>query len=939
MTKIKSEVSVDILNDGWRIVSSSESTAPNSPESSALVSLRYESGTLKIQNCGTRDIALEKETLMKVPKWAHQGELSLMGTVVGGRGCTLYVNDIHAVPFNGTARMPLDASSAHRLKLVVPSHSEVVVNELRVTFSSQQERHAVSWKTDADILVVTPSYPSSANYYSCAFVHSRILGYKEAGLKVDVVCIDPSYWYERKWMHQGIAVYAGNPVDLKSILLHGHTYKSIVVHFVSEPVLTVFDGYALGRRLFFICHGADVACESIANAVRPYFTPALDEAALAETFRTRKEAYRRYAGRQNVTWIFVSEMLHEQAKSVLQCDFKNWQVIPNRIDTNLFVYKEKDAERRKHIFVCRRFELRQYACDLIVLAIMKLSEKPYFKDLTFHIYGDGADYERLGAPIRKFENVCLHRYFVPNTELPQLHEICGIGLFPSRYDSQGVAIAEAAASGLAVIGSKLPCYEGFFDAIADDLFVEQENYLQIVERIDRLYRDPEFFKRMSMLSGQGVRELCSYAKSVGREIALLKKACAEVNNGPLEAMMSGAAAYQSDTQKVLSLIVPAYNVEPYVEKCFFSLLNHSERNQLEIIFVNDGSTDKTLEKARAFERMFPGIVRVVDKENGGHGSAINAGVKLVHGKYFRIIDGDDWVLSENLAEQIRRLRSESADCVLTLGQQEFSDRMETSYHQRYDMLSDGGLYGFEELLLKDYGFADYGPVLSTATLKTDKVRESWIPLDEKRAYVDMEFNVFCTQSIETLRFYDLDIYRYLIGRAGQTVSRDTWKRKWVDHLAVINRIVDFTERSGKLSPTKQRYAREHILWQMIDSQVFMFDVLEMYDRLEQFLLDLEAFPKLSSGAIAYMIRRNSDCKRILNEYQQKLTCRPRARTPYLQRLEALQSDVVAGQKTDAACALFVYDESYANRKSLRFKIKMLLPYGVVRAWQKRRYGF
>ena len=93
--------------------------------------------------------------------------------------------------------------------------------------------------------------------------------------------------------------------------------------------------------------------------------------------------------------------------------------------------------------------------------------------------------------------------------------------------------------------------------------------------------------------------------------------------------------------KCLTVTVPCYNSESYLERCVESLLK--ERDGLEIILVDDGSTDRTGQLADQYARVYPDVVRVVHKKNGGHGSGVNAGLMLANGIYFKVVDSDDWL--------------------------------------------------------------------------------------------------------------------------------------------------------------------------------------------------------------------------------------------------------------------------------------------------------
>lgn len=121
-----------------------------------------------------------------------------------------------------------------------------------------------------------------------------------------------------------------------------------------------------------------------------------------------------------------------------------------------------------------------------------------------------------------------------------------------------------------------------------------------------------------------------------------------------------------EQSKIISFIIPAYNSEKYLYKCLNSfLLNENTNSKMEVIIVNDGSTDGTEKIGNDFAKKYPQIFQVVSKKNGGHGSAVNEGTKKAKGLYLKVIDSDDWILTENLENYISALESISADVVLT----------------------------------------------------------------------------------------------------------------------------------------------------------------------------------------------------------------------------------------------------------------------------------
>ena len=117
--------------------------------------------------------------------------------------------------------------------------------------------------------------------------------------------------------------------------------------------------------------------------------------------------------------------------------------------------------------------------------------------------------------------------------------------------------------------------------------------------------------------------------------------------------------------KTLSIIIPTYNVEKYIDRCLKSILLDSILEDIELIIVNDGSKDSSLQIARKYEKEYKDTIIVIDKENGGHGSTINAGLKAATGKYTKVIDSDDWVNVDDFENFVKELKKLDCDLVIT----------------------------------------------------------------------------------------------------------------------------------------------------------------------------------------------------------------------------------------------------------------------------------
>ena len=220
------------------------------------------------------------------------------------------------------------------------------------------------------------------------------------------------------------------------------------------------------------------------------------------------------------------------------------------------------------------------------------------------------------------------------------------------------------------------------------------------------------------------------------------------------------------TSKLLSIIIPVYKVEAYINKCLDSLLVSPEwMEKLEVVIVNDGTPDNSAEMSREYVKRYPGTFRQIDKENGGHGSAWNVGLKEATGKYLRFLDSDDWFT--NLDRLMSDLQESDADVVFNPFIKEFA------YDNRTETVEVPPVQGTERIDPGNWGTARRGlnsvnfwsttykteilkplqPLFAEKTMFDDYII-TWAPLVHGRTYMSLDYPV----------------YHYLIGRPGQTMS-------------------------------------------------------------------------------------------------------------------------------------------------------------------------
>lgn len=236
----------------------------------------------------------------------------------------------------------------------------------------------------------------------------------------------------------------------------------------------------------------------------------------------------------------------------------------------------------------------------------------------------------------------------------------------------------------------------------------------------------------------------------------------------------------SDTP-ILTVTIPAYNAENFLDKCLQSLLKTEYAYLTEILVINDGSKDKTAEIGKMYQDLTTvedqSIVKIINKENGGHGSGINKGIELAKGKYFKVVDADDWVNEKDYDILLKRLINEDADLILTDFCEARSFEDKPTKIEYYKNLSKNQLYHFDEICIGENGFEEWGPMLPTSTYKLECLKKADFKLLEKTFYVDMTYNAYSIIYIDTVKKYDLDIYRYYIGNSRTICKRRRHEKK------------------------------------------------------------------------------------------------------------------------------------------------------------------
>mgnify|MGYP002623592819 CR=1 FL=1 len=245
--------------------------------------------------------------------------------------------------------------------------------------------------------------------------------------------------------------------------------------------------------------------------------------------------------------------------------------------------------------------------------------------------------------------------------------------------------------------------------------------------------------------------------------------------------------------KVLTIVVPAFNVEHFIARAIERYSDARFSDKLEILFIDDGSTDGTKAMCEEAVARFPDMMRVISKTNGGHGSCINTGIREARGTYFFIVDGDDWVCTENLVKLLEILQTVTADIVCTKKREVEMHSSESRLFPLPANVKKSELQTLDTILNQKEIVAYLS--LHTCIFKTEIVQKNEISVLEHCFYVDYEYIVKAVCASNTIIFEDLEIYHYLVGNVNQSVSDEKMVERYEQHERVIDSLLDFYEKN------------------------------------------------------------------------------------------------------------------------------------------------
>lgn len=259
-------------------------------------------------------------------------------------------------------------------------------------------------------------------------------------------------------------------------------------------------------------------------------------------------------------------------------------------------------------------------------------------------------------------------------------------------------------------------------------------------------------------------------------------------------------------EKTLTIVIPAYNKEKYIERCLESFINMEVLKELEILIINDGSTDGTQKIIQRYCNKFPSNIQLINKENAGRGSAINLGIEQATGKYFKVVDADDWVETEHLSEFVRRLRTLKVDVVAN----DYSVVEEGTLKllEQHHVCNNKFHYG------KEWGFAEaeteYVIPFYAMTYNTKILQEHKIQVDEHILYENAEYILYPIPYCKNVYYDATSIYIHCVRKHKAATEKQNLLRKKREIDKVLEALLKYYDENQFIQQYKRKYLEKGI---------------------------------------------------------------------------------------------------------------------------------
>lgn len=307
--------------------------------------------------------------------------------------------------------------------------------------------------------------------------------------------------------------------------------------------------------------------------------------------------------------------------------------------------------------------------------------------------------------------------------------------------------------------------------------------------------------------------------------------------------------------KILSIAIPSYNSQDYMRNCIDSLLTGGE--EVEILIVDDGSKDATPQIADAYEQKYPGIVKAIHQPNGGHGEAVNAGLRNATGYFYKVVDSDDWVDQEAYKQILDFLREavkeeEPLDMLVSNYVYEKQGAKHKKVIQYHSILPENRYFGWEEI---GHFKPSQNILMHSVIYRTEMLRSCSFELPKHTFYVDNIFVYWPLPYVKKMYYLDVDFYRYFIGRDDQSVNEKVMISR-IDQQIRVNKImIDiYAQHENRFSCEQLKEYMQHYL----ETILLVTSVLLMK-------MDTEEADEMREDVWDYLLAKSPDAYKILRK--------------------------------------------------------------------------
>lgn len=300
------------------------------------------------------------------------------------------------------------------------------------------------------------------------------------------------------------------------------------------------------------------------------------------------------------------------------------------------------------------------------------------------------------------------------------------------------------------------------------------------------------------------------------------------------------------SEPIISFAIPCYNVEDYIDHCVESILAGCSEylDKIEIILVDDGSVkDGTPAKVDEWAAKHPAIIKAVHQENGGHGQAVNTGLAQANGTYFKVVDADDWLdekACKRVMEKLAQFASSQGPIDLVIANY--------VYEKVFEGKSTSIRYVSVLPRNKQFSWGDIGRFLPSQNIlmhsviyRTQLLKEINLTLPKHTFYVDNIFVYVPLPKVKSIYYLNVDLYRYFIGREGQSVNEKIMISRIDQQLRVTRIMIDAYDLSTDIpQPRLRRYMENYLLMMLVICSVLLVlsgreDAIEQRDAIWNYL--------------------------------------------------------------------------------------------------------